>query len=112
LSRHTSRAINLLLILSDPTTKGIRTARRVSDMIAELNIKVDRTVFIINRASPGDEEKLLPFAASLGLDVAGCVPEDRAVATADLNGEPVVRIGDDSPARTAFAAILRKLPIP
>lgn len=112
LSRHTSRAINLLLILSDPTTKGIRTARRIYDMVAELNIKVDRTVLIINRTAPGDEETLLPFAASLGLEVAGCVPDDRAVATADLNGEPVVRIGDDSPARTAFAAILRKLSIP
>ncbi len=112
LSRHTSRAINLLIIVSDPTMKGIRTARRVFDLIEELKIRIERAVLVINRAAPDDEAMLLPFAASLGLDVAGCVPHDLAIVNADLHGNPVVQIGGDSPARVAFATILSKLPIP
>ncbi len=112
LSRHTSRAINLLIIVSDPTMKGIRTARRIFDLIEELKIRIERAVLVINRAASDDEAMLMPFAESLGLNVGGCVPHDRAIASADLNGQPVVEIGKDSPARTAFEAILKKLSIP
>ncbi|KAF0183961.1 MAG: CO dehydrogenase maturation factor [Nitrospirae bacterium] len=112
LSRHTSRKVDLLIIVSDPTTKGIRTARRVFDMIDELKIHVQRAELIMNRAGSGDEKALSPFAETLGLHVAGSIPEDRAIAAADLQGKPVVEIAADSPARAAFEAVLDKLAIP
>ncbi|HMK44974.1 MAG TPA: ArsA-related P-loop ATPase, partial [Dissulfurispiraceae bacterium] len=87
LSRHTSRAVDLLIIVSDPTAKGVRTARRVCDMIEELKIRVKKTVLVLNRVDRDLSDTLLPLAVSLGLNVAGVIPSDPGITAADLSGE-------------------------
>ena len=51
LSRRTTHKVDLLLIISDPTVRGIKTAKRISDLVKELALDVDRHVLIINRVA-------------------------------------------------------------
>src|SRR4030066_2263631 len=54
LSRRTTNKVDLLFIVSDPALRGIQTAKRISMLVDELQLKVDRQAVIINKIS-GDE---------------------------------------------------------
>jgi len=54
----------MLMIVSDPTVRGIKTARRIADLVKELNLDIDKYALIINRfqAERVLELKALPRA--------------------------------------------------
>lgn len=112
LSRRTTHAVDLLMIVSDPTVRGIRTARRIADLVAELSLDVKRHELIINRVSGNEGPELKAFAEELGLKVAGLVPQDRQVFENDLAGRAIIALPGDSPAVSAVFGILDSFSIP
>ena len=76
LSRRTTRDVDLLLVVSDPSLVGVRTALRIRALVAELSLSVRASALVVNRAS----ELPAPVAQVLaegGLRVAGLVPRIR-----------------------------------
>jgi CO dehydrogenase maturation factor len=112
LSRRTTHTVDLLLIVSDPTVRGIRTARRIADLVKELNLDIDKYELIINRVSGEEGAELKAFAESLGLEVAGLVPQDRNVFENDLAGKAITALPETSPAVKAAFSILDSFRIP
>src|SRR5512136_2669856 len=49
-SRLTTRDVDLLFIVSDPSRRSILTASRIRELIHELNLRILREVLIVNRA--------------------------------------------------------------
>jgi CO dehydrogenase maturation factor len=97
LSRRTTRDVDLLLVVSDPTLIGIRTALRIRALVGELKLTVRDSVLVVNRATALPE----PVAGALvegGLRLVGLVPDDPLVATFELEGRPLLELPDDSPA--------------
>ena len=112
LSRRTTHKVDLLLMVSDPTVKGVQTAKRIHALVDELQLDVDRRVLIINRTSGPDGDQLKTLAESYGLSVGGLVPQDRTIFEYDLNGTPIVKLPHDSAALNAVYRILDSLQIP
>ncbi len=112
LSRRTTHKVDLLLMVTDPTVKGVQTAKRIDSLVDELKLEVDRRVLIINRTSGPDGAKLKTLAEGYGLSVAGLVPQDSAIFECDLNGVPIVKLPTDSRALNAVFGILDSLQIP
>lgn len=112
LSRRTTHKVDVLLIVSDPTVRGVKTARRIADLVSELNLDVDRHVLIINRIAGREGEELRTLAEDLGLVVAGLVPQDRNVFENDLAGKPLIQLSSESPAVASVFGILDGLSIP
>src|SRR5512134_1854187 len=112
LSRRTTHKVDLLLIVSDPTVRGIRTARRIADLVRELDLDIERHALIINRVAGGEGAELKAFAESLKLEVAGLVPQDRAVFENDLAGKAICDLPEDSPAVKAAFSIFDSFQIP
>jgi CO dehydrogenase maturation factor len=110
LSRRTTQDVDLLLIVSDPTLRGIIAAARVAELIEELKTAVGTAVLIVNRVR-GDSlpEPLTQAIEENQLKLAGLVPEDERVADLDAVGEPIVRLPADAPSRRALGAILVSL---
>jgi len=106
LSRRTTHKVDLLLIISDPTVRGIKTAKRIADLVKELNLEVDKYMLIINRVTGGEGEDLKKHAESLGLEVAGVVPQDYNVFQYDLQGKAIVKLPEDSAAIKEVFGIL------
>ena len=75
LSRRTTHKVDLLLIISDPTVRGIKTARRIDGLVKELDLDVGKHVLIINRVTGSEGAELKKLAESFGLEVAGLVPQ-------------------------------------
>jgi len=113
LSRRTTHAVDVLLIISDAAKKGILTAKRIDDLVDELKLDVAKRALIINRVPSKEEaEKLKSLAAQVGIAAAGIVPNDENVFEYDLRGKPVICLPEDSPALKAFYGILDSLRIP
>lgn len=112
LSRRTAHRIDLLLILSDPTLRGLQTARRINSLVDELSLEVKRRAVIINRVAGAEGDELKNYAQGLGLEVAGLIPEDKVISDYDIKGTPVFKLPDDSPALAATFNILDSFNIP
>ena len=107
LSRRTTRDVDVLLLVSDPSLRGIIAAARVAELVDELQTSVGEMVLIVNRVA-GDElpEPLMKAIRESNLKLAGLIPADPAVNELDAVGEPIVKLPEDSPARRSLEAIL------
>ncbi|MEW6585620.1 MAG: AAA family ATPase [Nitrospirota bacterium] len=111
LSRRTTHRVNLLLIASDPSLRGIQTAKRIDSLVSELDLDVDKRVTIINRVAGDEGCELQSTAEGLGLRVAGLVPDDKLLFHLGLRGDSVFQLPDDAPALKAVYALLDTLNI-
>lgn len=112
LSRRTTHRVNLLLIVSDPTVKGIQTARRINNLVDELGLDIERRKLIINRVSHENGDKLERLATDYGLALAGTIPQDDMIFKYDLEGIPIFKLPEESLALTSLYKILDTLNIP
>ena len=101
LSRRTTQNIDLLLIISDHSVKGIRTAARIKELVSELRLVVKRQAVLINIV-PG---QLAPMVGEeltrLGIEPAALIPEDEEIYKADLELRPLLDLPDTSKAVVA-----------
>lgn len=111
LSRRTSQNVEVLFILSDATVKGVRSAGRIRELADSLKLGVKNKYLVINRARPDDIKILEPEIAGTGLEYAGMIPADPAVAEYDLRSFPLVSLPDDSPAVAAAGEILTRVKV-
>ena len=111
LSRRTTQDTDLLLIISDPSVRGIMTAGRIGELVQELKLNVKRSVLIVNRVQDGvgDDKALQQAIEQQGVEFAGFVLTDELIFEYDLKGKPLIRLPADSKALTGYYGILDKL---
>jgi len=96
----------VLLIVSDPTVRGLTTAGRIVDLIDELKTRVGRHYLVVNRAAGALTPELEQVVAARGLNLLALIPEDPAVAAYDAAGKPLVDLPRDGAFATALDGIL------
>ena len=109
LSRRTTQDTDLLLIISDPTVRGVMTGGRIAELVKELNLNVQRSVLIVNRTQDSEDGALRKTIDRQGVEFAGFVPSDELIFEYDLNGRPLIQLPPDSKALTGYYGILDKL---
>lgn len=100
LSRRSTNNVDLLCIVTEPTAIGQATAIRISSLVKELPITVRRTGVIWNRT---DETKKLD-----GIDTLGCVPYDKALLDASIQGKSVFDLDQNCPGMLALSKIFER----
>ena len=110
---HVSRLItnnmDLFILVSDPSWRGIQAARRLQDLARHLKIAIGRSVLIVNRATNGIASRAREEIESQGLELAGLIPEDSLIAEFDAQGRPTYNLPADSPALQAAYEIFTRL---
>jgi CO dehydrogenase maturation factor len=106
LSRRTTHSVDLLLVVSDPTVKGLQTAKRINDLVDELALDVKKRAFVINRVSGPESLELMELARELGIEISTLVPNDKRIMEFDLKGRPVYELPGDSAALGAVYGLL------
>ncbi|MFA4888374.1 MAG: AAA family ATPase [Candidatus Omnitrophota bacterium] len=103
LSRRTTRKADCLVVVSDATPVGLRSAKRISDLVSELKIEVANKFLLVNRFNGEfSQEKI----GSFGLEYIGCLPQDSLIAKASLSGESLMQLKADSEALKPLRQIL------
>ncbi len=109
MSRLTTHAVDLLVLVSDPSWRGIQAVGRLKALAEALKIVVGRAVLIVNRVTNGLSDKARAEIAGSGLELAGLIPEDPRIAEYDSQGQPTYRLPADSPALQAAYETFAKL---
>ncbi|MBI5664061.1 MAG: AAA family ATPase [Nitrospirae bacterium] len=112
LSRRTTHKVDLLLVISDPTKKGVQTASRINSLVDELKLEVDRRKLIINRVSDENFEKIKNSGIELPFTDTFSIPADDNIFTLDIEGRPVFDLPSTSPAVEKAFEILDFCSIP
>jgi CO dehydrogenase maturation factor len=90
LSRRTTRDVDVLLVVSDSSVRGLTTAGRVVSLIDELKTEVGAHYLIINRANGAITPELERTVSELGLNLAATFQADATIARLDAQGKAVV----------------------
>jgi CO dehydrogenase maturation factor len=109
MSRLTTKDVNLLILVSDPSWRGIQAARRLKDLAQALKIVVGGAVLIVNRATNGLSARSQEEIAAQGLELAGLIPDDPVLAEYDSKGIPTYGLPADSIALQGAYAIFDRL---
>ncbi len=108
ISRQTTRDVDVLLLVSDMSMRGLITAVRMKDLIAELRTKVGRIGLVLNRVSDGIPKELKQKIEEARLELWGTLPEEPRLTQLDARGVPVVELPPDSPLRFSLSEIASK----
>jgi CO dehydrogenase maturation factor len=101
ISRRTTRDVDLLLLVTDPTIRGVRTAGEMATLARDLEVNVNQTLLIVNRVQNELAQPLRQAIEDLDLEIAAMIPADDKVNQLDAYGEPLVQLNGDSPAYRA-----------
>ena len=110
ISRGLLPAVDVLLLVSDCSRRGVQAVGRIAKLAEEIGLKPKYLKLIINRApslelADGIKEEI----AIQGLDLLGVVPQDPAIYEYDSAGKPTSTLPSSSPARQAFEPLLKTL---
>lgn len=109
LSRRTTRDVQHLLIVSDPTQRGIVAAERIAAMRAELDIRIENAYLVLNRLVDGIPPALQEKIEQIDIPLLGSIPADSELSTLEFSGTPLVRLEDNSPVYQAVAGMVEKI---
>ncbi|HWQ55767.1 MAG TPA: AAA family ATPase [Bryobacteraceae bacterium] len=110
ISRRTLLTLDRLMIVSDCTVRGVRTAARISALADEVALGARARGLIVNRVPDGALTPALSCEAeATRLPLIAAVPLDAHVASLDADGVAVAGIPPDSPARLAVNNIMERL---
>lgn len=109
LSRRVLPDIDLLIITSDATARGVRSAARVKDIVENVKIKVGKMGLVIGRSTEGATEQLKGEIEKSGLTLFGEVPTDPLVAEYDLKAQALFELPDEAVSVQAIKEIYHNL---
>jgi len=109
ISRLTTKNVDILLIVSDSSRRGLQAAIRIEDLARRLNIGVGKSYAVINQTKESPSEQALEMIKAGGLELAGTVPEDQTIYQFDFNGRPTIEMPEDCPSVQAAYNIFDKI---
>lgn len=111
LSRRVAQDVDILFVVSDATARGIRSAGRVHHLVRSLKTRVDRMYLVVTKTLDGALEALQEEIVNTGLELAGEIPLDPAVAEYDLRGRPLFELPATAPAVVAVQEIMDRVKV-
>lgn len=110
LSRLLMKDIDLLLVVSDPSLRGIRTAGRIKELVEELKLRVGRLALVVNRAIDGNlVDEAYTLINEIGIELAGIIPDDPLIAKFDREGKATIKIPADAISFRKISKIMPKI---
>ncbi len=107
LGRATARAVDVMIVVTEPGSRSVKTARRVQHLASEIGIQ--RVVAVVNKVRDSADADAVARALA-PIPVLGSLPFDPAAIDADLSGTPPYPNLDDIPQQARQLLVeLRKL---
>lgn len=108
-SRRLSDHIDLMLVVSDYSLKGVRAAGRIRELTQELKLEVGKQFLVINRAPENLDTSIREEMERQRLNLLGVIPVDEKVFQYDLKGKPIMNLSDESKAVESVNDLMSKI---
>ncbi len=106
LSRRTTRYVDSLIILSDASNVGLKSAQRINELIKQLKFQVKKSALLINRFNKNiDKEKI----KETNLEYLGNLPFDPELEKLSLTGQSIFNLRSDTPVLKMFNSLGEKI---
>lgn len=109
ISRRTNGDLDFLLLISDPSLKGIRTCKKLEDLVNKLGLKVKNLHLLINRVGKEPPRQVMAEVEKLKLNLLGLIPEDQNLVDYELSGISLLDADENSPAVAKLSEIMGRL---
>lgn len=113
LSRMNMRSIDYLLVTSDPSARGILTAKRISDITVPLGLEVKKQYLLVNRAPqpvpPALQEKIDEAVTDSNMELGGIIPSSDVLITQELSGDSYLNIDNSADIMTTVDEIFDRI---
>ena len=109
LSRRTTRDVEYLIIVSDPTQRGLVAAERIAAFRRHLDIHIEQTGLILNRLRGEMPPALKTRIDQLEIPLLGTIPSDDELMAFEFSGRPLIELDNGSPVYTAVSEIMTRL---
>ena len=109
-ARGTLPHVDLMLLVSDCSRRGVQAAARVAEIVEEMNLKPGNMGLIVNRAPGGVlDDGVKAEIEKHGLELLGVLPQDDAVYRCDCAGEPSAKLPESNPVKLALKGIMQSV---
>jgi len=109
LSRRTTRDVQHLFVVTDPTQRGLVAAERIAGFRKEMDIHIENTYLILNRLNGEMPPALAAHIDGMEIPLLGVIPADTDLVEFEFSGRPLVDLGDDSPVYRAVAKMMAQI---
>lgn len=108
ISRQTTRDVDWLFILSDPSQRGLSAAAGIVQLLESLGTRIGRAGLVLNRVSGDLHPALREKVSALGVPLLGLLPDDPAISRQDAEGLPIAELDESSAVYPAVKAVLQE----
>jgi CO dehydrogenase maturation factor len=109
LSRRTTRAADILFLVSDHSVRGIESGARIAELARELKLDVKEMGFVINRV-PGEIDAVIrKKVEEKNLKILGSIPEDDEIKRFDLEGRSLLELPEDNTVTKAVKEMVERI---
>ena len=108
LSRKILPRVDVLLLVSDPTRIGIRTAARLSAVASEVGMEIGRKILVINNLPSELPKELSDEAKANGFKDVVAIKHDQYVYSAGLEGS-ALKLPNDSNLSKGVSSIIKMI---
>lgn len=109
ISRRTNGSLDALFLVSDPSLKGVRTCKKLEDLVSELGLNIKKTYLILNRVSYETPPQIVEEIKKLNLSLLEIIPEDGNIIDYELRGIPMLNLEESSPSVIKIKEALAKI---
>lgn len=109
LSRKIAQNLDVLLLVSDPTIRGVKTAGDLMVLIRELKLDIKRIYLVISRTPSELNPIVLKEIEKQGLKLIQLIPEDSLVLDYNIHSRPLTDLPETSLAVKAVSDLMKKV---
>ena len=109
LSRKTIPDLDILVVVTDESRRGLTTAERIRDLAGEIELPYKELYVVVNKVTTERKKQVLENARGVGLKVIGTIPYDELLAKFDLVGDPLIGLPDDTPAVVEMKGVVKEI---
>ncbi len=108
LSRRIVQKVNLLIMVTDPSKRGLETVKRLHLLTKEMGIHYDRLAIVINRMrGDGFSPAIDTLQKETGADQILGLPDDQELAEFAEQGESLINLSEDNNVSKIFDNFLK-----
>ena len=109
ISRLTTKDVDILLIVSDTSKRGLQAAQRINELAQSLNVLIGRPYLILNNVEGELSEPVKKYIQDMGVELLGCVSRDDNILEYDMLGKPTFDLPEDSAAVKSAFELFKKI---
>jgi CO dehydrogenase maturation factor len=109
LSRRTTRDVQHLIIVTDPSLRGLVAAERIAGFRNDLEINIENAYLVLNRMNGSVPAPLQERIQAMDIPLLGVIPADSELTELEFGGKPLVEVSDQSPVYRSVVEMMAKI---